>query len=260
MRTLKLTIAYDGTRYAGWQRQDHARPQKRATIQATLEEAVQQIVREPIRLKASGRTDTGVHAIGQVAHFKTASPIPCERLLRAVNHVLPDDIAVTRIEAVAAAFHAQYDAAGKHYRYRIFTGSATSPFIRRWVHQVRNSLNVALMRREIASIKGKHDFAAFTKAGHRSNKTVRAISRASLTRHGEELHFDIEGSGFLYTMVRSIVGTLIDIGRGRRKPGTFKQMIATKKRTLAGTTAPAQGLTLISVTYPRLRKKIYRRG
>lgn len=249
MRTLKLTVAYDGTRYAGWQRQDHAKPQKRPTVQATLEEALQRILSEPVRLKASGRTDTGVHAVGQVAHFKTATVMPNERLLLAVNHLIPEDIAVTRIENAPPDFHAQYDAASKHYRYRIFMGPVVPPFIRRYVHQVQSPLAIARMRREVEALKGEHDFAAFTKADHGRKTTVRTISRASLTRRGDELHFDIEGNGFLYTMVRSIVGTLIDIGRGRLEPGQLKKMVVTLDRKLAGTTAPAKGLTFISVDY-----------
>lgn len=251
MRTLKLTIAYDGTRYAGWQRQDHPKPQKRPTIQATLEASLEQILRERVRLQASGRTDTGVHAQGQVAHFKTSTRIPADRLVLAVNQTIPEDIAVSRIEDAADSFHSQYNVLSKHYRYRIFTGAVVPPFIRRYVYRVHSPLNVARMRRELAALKGKHDFAAFAKAGHGRKTTVRAISRASLTRQGDELHFDIEGNGFLYTMVRSIVGTLIDIGRGKIKPGTLKQMVTTQKRSLAGVTAPAKGLTLMSVSYRR---------
>lgn len=249
MRTLKLTIAYDGTRYAGWQRQDHAKPQKRATIQAILESAFEQILRERVRLCASGRTDTGVHAIAQVAHFKTASPMPLDRLLLAINHLLPEDIAVTAIEEAKDGFHAQFDVVRKHYRYRIYMGKVVPPFVRRYVYRPQSVLNVSLMRRELAPLKGQHDFAAFAKSGHGRKSTVRKISKATLTRREDELHFDIEGNGFLYTMVRSIVGTLIDVGRGRLKPGQLKQMLKTQSRSLAGITAPSKGLTLMSVVY-----------
>ena len=249
MRTLKLTIAYDGTRYAGWQVQNHSR--QKATIQGTLETVLRRILQGPVKVIGSGRTDAGVHAIAQVAHVKTRSSIARERLLRSVNQLLPLDIAVTRIEEAAPDFHARFSAASKRYRYRLFTDEVVPPFIRPYVHQVRAPLNLQLMRREAAPLKGRHDFKAFarTDAVRQRRSSTRAITSVALTRRGEELHLDITGNGFLHTMVRSIAGTLLDIGRGRLPPGTVRRLLRTKRRRLAGATAPACGLTLVSVTY-----------
>lgn len=258
MRTLKLTVAYDGTHYAGWQRQTSrkrtavSRKQKqRPTIQETLEKAFEQILQKPVTIIGSGRTDAGVHAAGQVAHVRIRSSMPANRLLRAVNHLLPTDIAVLKVEEAAAGFHAQFDAVQKDYRYRVFTQPVVPPFIRPYVHPVYTPLNVSLMRRELAFLRGRHDFAAFARAGHGRKSTVRKLMNLSLRRRGAELHFDVQGEGFLYTMVRSMVGTLLDIGRGRLKHGHLRRMLATQKRQLVGVTAPAKGLTLMSVTYGR---------
>lgn len=269
MRTLKLTIAYDGTRYAGWQTQEtRGQPAPaivkagpgpataRPTIQGMLERTLHRILQEPVTMVGSGRTDAGVHALGQSAHLRTRATLPCGRLLRSINRLLPPDIAVTRIKDVPAAFHARFSVTTKRYRYRIFTGPVVLPFIRPYVHHYTAPLNLALMRREAALLHGRHDFRAFTRAQHRAQgrpprTTTRTISSIRLTRRGRELHLDIEGNGFLYTMVRSIAGTLIDVGRGRLPPGTVRRMLEKKRRTLTGTTAPASGLTLLSVAYPK---------
>ena len=269
-RTLKLTIAYDGTRYAGWQvqkrsRQSAAGSRQRKpspTIQGTIEDVLQQILRERVRVIGSGRTDAGVHALAQVAHLKTHSAIPIQRLLRALNHLLPHDIAVLRIEEAGDTFHARFDAARKRYRYRLFTGPVVSPFIRPYVLHVRARLNVALMQRELAALRGRHDFKAFARLGDRKRRagaqsksaaqqstTHRALTDARLRRRGDELQLELEGNGFLHTMVRSIAGTILDIGRGRLPPGTVRRMLRMKDRRLAGTTAPAKGLTLVRVDY-----------
>lgn len=247
MRTLKLTIAYDGTRYAGWQRQAHSGEQ-RPTIQETMERALAHILQEPVKVIGSGRTDAGVHALAQVAHVRMRSSMPCHRLLCAVNHMLPPDIAVSHIEDAAPGFHARFSARRKTYRYRCFTGVVVPPFIRPYVHHVRARLNVALMRREAASLRGRHDFRAFAHAGSAA-ATTRTIYAIALTRRGQELQLDVEGNGFLRTMVRSLAGTLIDIGRGHLPAGTVRRMLTRRARHLAGTTAPAAGLSLLRVTY-----------
>ena len=251
MRTLKLTIAYDGTRYAGWQAQRHSRTGGRPTIQATLERTLRRILREPVRVVGSGRTDAGVHAEAQVAHVRTRASLPAARLLRAANALLPADLAVTRIEEVGQEFHARFGAKRKRYRYRLFTGAAAPPFIRPYVAHVRAPLDLARMRREAAALKGRHDFRAFARAGSLASgrSAVRTIADIVLRRRGDELRLDIEGNGFLHTMVRTIAGTLIDVGRGRLPPGTARRMLRTGSRALAGTVAPAQGLTLRAVTY-----------
>lgn len=249
MRTLKLTIAYDGTRYAGWQIQ--RRSQRAPTIQGAIEQVLKQILREPVRIVGSGRTDAGVHAQAQVAHLRTRSKMPAARLLRSLNALLPADIAVTRVEEAHGAFHARFDTARKQYRYRVFTAPVVPPFIRPYVHHLAVSLNVAAMRRELASLRGRHDFRAFARAAKTRRSTVRALTQTRLARRGPELHLELEGNGFLHTMVRSIAGTLLDVGRGRLPAGTVRRMLKTGDRRLAGTTAPPQGLTLVSVDYRR---------
>ena len=250
MRTLKLTIAYDGTRYGGWQTQRGHQASK-PTIQETLERALRRILRERVPVVGSGRTDAGVHAQAQVAHTRTRSRLPCARLCYSLNQLLPADLAVLSLEEAGAHFHAQYRALRKRYRYRIFTGDVASPFIRPYVHQVRAPLQLARMRREAAALRGRHDFRAFGRApgDGRRRATTRTISDIRLTRRGGELHLDVEGNGFLHTMVRSIAGTLIDVGRGRLPAGTVRRMLRTKDRRLTGRTAPAKGLTLIAVDY-----------
>ncbi len=245
MRTLKLTIAYDGTRYAGWQVQRSHRSQP--TIQGTLERVLQRILRERVQVIGSGRTDAGVHALAQSAHVKTRATISCERFLRSANALLPSDIAVLRIEEVNKNFHARFSAKSKRYRYRMFTGAVVPPFIRSYVHHVRAPLNLALMRRELAALNGRHDFHAFARVGSKRRSSIRSIHTVCLRRVGQELQLEVEGNGFLHTMVRSVAGTLIDIGRGRRPPGTIRRMLKSGARHLAGTTAPAKGLVLVSV-------------
>ncbi len=243
MRILLLTVAYDGTRYAGWQVQA-----RKPTIQGTLEAVLRRILREPVTVTGSGRTDAGVHAAAQIAHLKTRSSIPVPRLLRSLNQLLPPDIAVTRMTESRRPFHARFDARRKQYRYRMFTGEVVPPFIRPYVHHVTVPLRVALMRQEAAALKGRHDFKAFVRAGT-PRTTTRTITGLRLARRGQELHLDIEGNGFLHTMVRSIAGTLIDVGRGHLPVGTIRRMLKSRDRRLAGTTAPAQGLVLLDVSY-----------
>ena len=273
MRTLKLTIAYDGTRYEGWQTQ--RRRAAGPTVQGALEQVLRQILQEPVTVVGSGRTDAGVHAAAQVAHVKTRSAISVPRLLRSVNQLLPPDIAVTRLAAVRASFHARFDAVRKRYRYRLFTGEVVPPFIRPYVYHVRAPLSLSGMRREAAALLGRHDFGAFARARKdggttpstryaRSGSsratsrgtTTRAITRLSLRRQGQEIYLDVEGDGFLHTMVRTIAGTLVDVGRGHLPAGTLRRMLRTKRRKLAGIVAPARGLTLVSVRYAQHASRV----
>ena len=252
-RTLRLTIAYDGTRYAGWQIQNsnkqHATSNRKPTIQGTLERVLRQILQERVTVVGSGRTDAGVHALSQVAHLEMRSTMPPARLRRSLNQLLPSDIALTRVSECHAPFHARFDAARKHYRYRIVIGEVVLPFIQPYVHQVRVPLLLSRMRREAAVLCGRHDFRAFARSGSDGGGTVRSVRSVRVSRRGQELHIDVVGNGFLHTMVRSMVGTLVDIGRGRLSAGTIRQMLRTRDRRLAGTTAPAKGLTLVSVGY-----------
>lgn len=220
------------------------------TIQGTLEQTLRRILREPVRIVGSGRTDSGAHAEGQVAHLRTRSPMPARRLQRALNHFLPSDIAVLDVCEAPSTFHAQRSAVRKSYRYRMYTGAVPPPFIRPYVHHVRVPLDVARMRREAAALKGRHDFTAFARAeAAKRYGARRTIYRIALRRTGSELQLDVTGNGFLHTMVRSIAGTLIDVGRGRLPSGTVKTLLRSRQRAQAGVVAPARGLTLLNVSY-----------
>jgi len=245
MRTLKLTIAYDGTDYSGWQLQRNA-PR---TIQAVLQQTLKVVTGERLIVIGSGRTDAGVHALGQVAHVRVRSSMACDRLRLALNHRLPSDIVVRAIEDVASSFQAQYHATSKRYAYRIINGPVVLPFERRYVRQVWPRLNVALMRREAMALRGRHDFCAFQAAGRHIEDTRRTVSNIRVSQRGTAITIEVEANGFLYHMVRNIVGTLVDIGRGYRPPGTMRKLLRAKDRRLAGPTAPARGLCLVSVAY-----------
>lgn len=254
IRTLKLTIAYNGTRYAGWQRQaapSRSLSDRFPTIQGELERALSRVLQERVIVIGSGRTDAGVHAEGQVAHMRTRSVRSCAKLLGSVNALLPADIAVLKLEEAPPRFHAQFQTLSKRYRYRIFIGPVVPPLIRPYVLHVRAPLNHARMRREASRLAGRHDFKGFARAGSGKGSTVRRILDVCFLRRGQELVLEVEGSGFLHTMVRSIAGTLLDVGRGRLPEGTVKRLLRAGRREQAGTTAPARGLVLLSVRYPR---------
>lgn len=257
MRILKLTIAYDGTDYTGWQIQSarrqkaagRRRTQTKPTIQGTLETAFRQITGERVRVVGSGRTDAGVHALAQVAHARLRSAIRAHALQRALNAVLPPDIVVTKIEEAPAGFHARFGARVKRYRYRIVTGGVVLPFERRYVHHVRAPLDVRLMRREAAALLGRHDMRAFHKLSRPVADARRTVSRIFVRQRGRELLIELDADGFLHGMVRSIVGTLIDVGRGFRPPGAIAAILKTRDRRLVGPAAPAKGLCLVRVRY-----------
>ena len=245
VRTLKLTIAYDGTAYAGWQVQRAGQQ----TIQGVLETSLHTILRERVRVIGSGRTDAGVHALAQVAHIRTRHPMPCQRLRWALNGVLPNDIAVRTIEEAPASFHARFDATRRRYRYQIVTDSVRLPFDRRYTHHVPFGLNLAAIRRETKALLGWHDVRAFCRAGESRGSSRRRITNASWRRLPGRLIFEIEANGFVHTMVRSIVGTLLDVGRGHRSEGAIRQLLRNGNRRGVGPTAPARGLCLIKVLY-----------
>jgi tRNA pseudouridine38-40 synthase len=219
-------------------------------VQGELESALRRILQEPVRVVGSGRTDAGAHAEGQVAHVRTRAGLPGAQLQRALNHVLPHDIAVLAVDDAPSGFHAQRSAVRKTYRYRMYTGAVAPPFIRPYVHHVRARLDVARMRREAAALKGRHNFTAFARAeAARRYGATRTIHRIALRRAGSELQLDVTGNGFLHTMVRSIAGTLIDVGRGRLPAGTVRRLLRSRRRADAGVVAPARGLTLRRVVY-----------
>ena len=244
MRNLKLTIEYDGTSYAGWQTQAG-----RPTIQQTLEDAVHRITGERVHVQGSGRTDSGVHALGQAANFRTHAKIPAAKLRLALNALLPPDIVVRRVREAPPDFHAQFDARWKTYRYTILNDRVPTALDRFFCHQVPVPLDVRAMRRAARCLVGRHDFQAFRSEGWREKDTVRTIRRLTIAKNGRVVHITVEGNGFLYNMVRAIAGTLIDIGRGKRPPEDMQKILASRDRKQAGPTAPARGLCLIGVKY-----------
>lgn len=239
-----LIIEYDGTNYAGWQIQKGQR-----TIQEILEQTIYRITGERVHVQGASRTDSGVHAMGQVANFKTRSKIPATKLRLALNALLPPDIAVRRVREVPAEFNAQFDACWKTYRYTILNDRVRSALTRAFCHHVPCPLDIRAMRRAARYLVGRHDFQAFRAEGWRPKDTMRTIKRLTITKDGRYIHITVVGDGFLYNMVRTIVGTLIQIGRGKRTPEDMKRILLSRDRKQAGPTAPAKGLCLMRVQY-----------
>ncbi len=244
MRNIKVILSYDGTHYGGWQRQNNA-----VTVQEKVEMALKTLTGERITVHASGRTDSGVHALGQVLHFKTESGIPTERFALALNTQLPEDIRAIWAEDVQEGFHSRFCAKGKVYLYQIDRGAIASPFYRRYAWHIPKPLNVSIMDRAKDAFLGEHDFAAFMATGSCVHSTVRNIYRLDLSERKNRLKIEVEGNGFLYNMVRIMVGTLVEIGQGKKKAEDLPEIIASKDRERAGITAPAKGLFLKEVLY-----------
>jgi tRNA pseudouridine38-40 synthase len=245
MRTIKLVVQYDGSDYVGWQRQG-----KGVSVQGLIEQALATIDGAPVTLHGAGRTDAGVHAMGQVASARMTSPIEDWQLVRALNAHLPESIRITELTTVPDEFHARFSATAKSYEYRIWNGRTVPPFIRQYAWHVIEPLDLATMQQASQAIPGKHDFAAFRSARSMNHTTVREITRAAWRQEGERtLVFEIEGKGFLRYMVRSLVGTLVEIGRGQRSAGDIARLLAAPDRSQAGRTAPALGLFLMKVEY-----------
>lgn len=243
MRNLKLTIQYDGTKYCGWQKQPNS-----SGIQGTIEYAIYEITKEKVNIIGSGRTDAGVHALGQVANFKINSNIPAARIPDALNAKLPKDISIIDCQEVSDDFHSRYSATGKIYRYLIYNKPYRSPLYKDISYHVRYDLDIEKMRVEAQSLLGTHEFKGFMSSGSSVKDTVRTIHNISIEESGDLIVLEVEGNGFLYNMVRIIVGTLVDIGRGRiDKP--LEEIIASQDRGEAGHTAPAHGLFLKKVHY-----------
>jgi len=245
MRNVKLILSYDGTDYAGWQTQPG-----RATIQETLQAAIAKLTgEERIHANASGRTDAGVHAVGQVANFHTATRIPADNLVNAINAQLPDDIVVHHAQDMPETFDAGRDAVSKLYRYVIHDGPTPSPFLRRYCCQSRQVLDAQAMARAAKPLLGRHDFRCFESEWPNRLSSVRTILRLSVNRIGAYLWIDVAADGFLYNMVRAIAGTLMNVGRGFWPETQVVAILDAQDRTHAGPTAPAQGLFLMRVNY-----------
>lgn len=244
-RNIRLTLEYDGTRYHGWQRQQNA-----LSIQEVIEQALARITGEPVRLVASGRTDAGVHARGQVANFLTKSTAPPGAFMQGVNSLVPLDIAVLKAEEVHADFHARYDARWKTYEYCILNRPVRSPLHQLYNWWIPKPLDVAALVEAARALPGEHDFSTFRAAGSRPGHAVRQVREAAWReRRGGRLDFRITANGFLRGMVRSLVGTMVEIGRGKFPPEYLREALEKRDRGLAGPTAPPQGLFLLGVEY-----------
>jgi tRNA pseudouridine38-40 synthase len=261
----KITLSYDGTAFHGWQVQPNRR-----TVQGLLADAIEQISGERVLPQGSGRTDAGVHALGQVASFGLQAPLPAENLLRALNRALPQSVRVLGVEPVGGEFHARHSAIGKTYEYRIFErkvrdgeGSAEedricSPFLAPFVWDCRWRLDQGAMQESASLLRGTHDFTSFAacdaevsqrEGGGSGSNPLKTIRESVVAQEGDVLCYRIAGSGFLHHMVRNIVGTLVEVGRGALRAGDIAGILAARDRSKAGPTAPAQGLFLLRVEY-----------
>jgi tRNA pseudouridine38-40 synthase len=243
-RNIKLTLQYDGTAYAGWQYQKNA-----LTIQQVVEEAIESLTGQHSTVIAAGRTDRGVHALGQVTNFKTESNIPTDRWLYALNAVLPEDIRVIDAQDVLPLFHARFDAKGKLYRYIIWNAPYSSALLRNFSLHVARPLDTDAMRMAAQYFVGTHDFSSFQASGSTVRDTVRNIWDISIQTDGKMISISISGDGFLYNMVRIMVGTLIDVGIGKMAVCDAKLILEARDRKRAGKTAGPHGLYLVKVYY-----------
>jgi tRNA pseudouridine38-40 synthase len=243
-RVLRLTLAYDGTRFVGWQRQASGE-----SIQGLLEQALSRLEGAAVTAHGAGRTDAGVHAEGQVASAQVTFAHDTDTVRRSLNAQLPDDIRILAVEDAAADFHARFSARGKSYRYQLVTAPVVSPFSRAFVWHVPEPLDRGAMREAATLFAGTHDFAAFQSSGSDVATTVRTLTRSDLVERGDVLAYEVGGDGFLRHMVRAMVGTLVEVGRGRRPAGDVAALLQGGSRALAGATAPALGLTLVKVEY-----------
>ncbi|MFC1709178.1 tRNA pseudouridine(38-40) synthase TruA [Candidatus Omnitrophota bacterium] len=258
MRNIKLTLEYDGREYCGWQRQKSPQPRLRKyrqkiSIQEAIELCLKKILRQKVCLIASGRTDSGVHAVGQVANFKTTSKIKPDRLRLALNGNLPKEIRVSEAQEVSLSFHSRYSVKSKVYRYLILNQEYKSPFLKEYSYWFKQPLDARLMQKAAKGLLGKHDFKAFCASGSGVKDTKRTIKRIDISTlkflSGNLITIEVEASGFLYNMMRNIAGTMIEIGRKRFAPDSIKKIISSRDRSLAGPCLPPKGLYLIEVKY-----------
>ena len=246
MRNFKIILQYEGTRYQGWQRQDSTGN----TIQGKLEAILGKMTGLGfVQVDGSGRTDSGVHALGQVANFKIDTEMTKEQVMDYINQYLPEDIGVISIAEMPERFHSRLNAKGKTYRYRIWNSPLPCVFERKYVHVVAEKLDVDAMKKAAACFVGKHDFKAFTSNKKSKKSTVRTIESIAIERNDNELVLTYNGDGFLYHMVRILTGTLIEVGLGKRSPESIPELLEHGTRDMAGELAPAKGLCLVEVRY-----------
>src|SRR5208337_475774 len=252
MRNFKLTLAYDGSGFSGWQVQPGA-----ATIQDTMASAIGRVTGEKVLPQGSGRTDAGVHALGQVASFALESPIPAEGLLIALNDVLPSSIRVLEAGVVSSDFHARKSARAKTYRYRIYRGDICPPFLAKYVWHYPYPLDEEAMKKAAEMVLGEHDFASFAAVDQERGRegevvsNVRRILSSAWERNQQEFVYTVRGNGFLHHMVRNLVGTFILVGKATLRPDDISRILEERSRSAAGATAPASGLYLVDVEYCR---------
>lgn len=241
---IKLIVEYDGTNYCGWQRQKNG-----IAVQQVIEETLCKLTDESITITGAGRTDAGVHAVGQVAHFDTNSTIPPDKFSYALNSILPPDIRISKSEAVSDEFHARFGAKAKHYKYVIYNYPHASAVLERYSMHVPKELCVEKMRTAAEFFRGTHDFIGFSSAGRQTKTTVRNLNDIKISKKDRILEMDFYGEGFLYNMVRIISGTLVYVGMGKINENDIPQIIKSKRRENAGITAPPKGLFLCEVYY-----------
>lgn len=250
MKRIKLTVAYDGTNYYGWQKQPDA-----ITVEEVVNRELTRLLQEPIEVIGASRTDSGVHALGNVAVFDTDTRIPPEKISYALNARLPKDIVIQDSKEVPPDFHPRRTDCVKTYEYRILNTRFPVPTMRLYAHYVYKPLDVEKMQAAAAFLVGEHDFASFCSAGSQVKETVRTIYRLDLKREGNMVSFQVEGNGFLYNMVRIIAGTLIEVGISSYPPERVREMLEARDRIRCGPKAPACGLTLVGIRYPVLEEQ-----
>lgn len=245
MANFKLVLSYDGSRYKGWQKQGNSEN----TIQQRLEALLSRLLGQQIEIAGSGRTDAGVHARMQVCSFHAETDMTCSELLCAIRRYLPEDIGAESLEPAPPRFHARLSCKRKSYVYRIWTSTAPNVFERKYMYFFTQPLDIDSMRRAACALCGTHDFTAFCANRRMKKSAVRTLENIDIVQLGGELRITLTGSGFLYNMVRIIIGTLLEVGTGKRSPGEMADILSSRDRSHAGFTAPPQGLTLWSVEY-----------
>ncbi len=244
-KNYKMILAYDGTRYFGWERQKNTD----MTIQGKIESVLERMTGNKIEVIGCGRTDAGVHAKGMTANVKLDTERNPEEIRSYLNHYLPEDICVKEVSVASDRFHSRYNASGKTYRYTCYIGKEKPIFDRKYVYIIQEALDIDKMQKAAELLKGEHDFASFCANKKMKKSTVRTVDKIDITRKGDYLYFTVHGNGFLHHMVRILVGTLLEVGWGKRDPESMTALFEAKNRVQAGVTAPAQGLCMMSVDY-----------